>query len=183
MLLLYMPPCQGSTCLSGLTWKGQALFVFWKINFEKLFFKFFYIYLSLEKLVNKKYFPVNRNTFRSTENTFQLKKNLVWFPEKYFPFWLCLFSGKWFPENHFPNILVFVCYKKSWSTENTFESKENLTWFSRKCFPGKFRRKTLSESCEKFRNVIIYWLYQIWSSNFWLLYIIYFEYLFFNFIS
>jgi hypothetical protein len=29
---------------------------------------------------------------------------------------------------------------------------------------------------------IICWLYQIWSSNFWLLYIFYFEYLFFNFI-
>jgi len=66
---------------------------------------------------------------------------------------------------------------------NIFQSKENLTWFSGKCFPEKFGRKTLSGSCEKFRNVIICWFYQIWSSNFWLLYIICFEYLFFNFIS
>jgi hypothetical protein len=58
-----------------------------------------------------------------------------------------------------------------------------LAWFSGKCFPEKFGRKTLSESCEKFKNVIICWLYQIWSSNFWLLYIICFEYLFFNFFS
>jgi hypothetical protein len=39
--------------------------------------------------------------------------------------------------------------------ENTFQSKENLAWFSGKCFPGKFERKTLSGSYEKFRNVII----------------------------
>ena len=95
------------------------------------------------------------NTFRSTENTFQSKKNLVWFPGKCFPFLLCLFSRKWFPGNHFPNFPVFVCHQKSWSTENTFQSKENLAWFSGKCFPEKFGRKTLSESCEKFRNVII----------------------------
>ena len=91
----------------------------------------------------------------STENTFQSKKNLVWFPGKCFPFWLCLFSGKWFPGNHFPNFPVFVCHQKSWSMENTFQSKKNLAWFSGKCFPGKFGRKTLSGSCEKFRNVII----------------------------
>jgi hypothetical protein len=58
-----------------------------------------------------------------------------------------------------------------------------LAWFSGKCFSGKFGRKTLSGSCEKFRNVIICWLYHIWSSKFWLLYIICFKYLFFNFIS
>jgi len=39
--------------------------------------------------------------------------------------------------------------------ENTFLSKKNLVWFSGKCFPEKFRQKTLSESYEKFRNVII----------------------------
>jgi len=40
--------------------------------------------------------------------------------------------------------------------ENTFQSKKNLAWFPGKCFPEKFRRKTLSESCEKFRNVILF---------------------------
>jgi len=75
------------------------------------------VYLPLGKLVNGKHFPVNGkhfpvngNTFRSTKNIFQSKKNLVWFPGKYFPFWLCLFSGKWFPGNHFPNFPVFVCH-------------------------------------------------------------------------
>ena len=67
----------------------------------------------------------------------------------------CLFSRKWFPENHFSNFHVFVCHQESWSTENTFQSKKNLAWFPEKCFPEKFGRKTLSGSCEKFRNVII----------------------------
>jgi hypothetical protein len=40
--------------------------------------------------------------------------------------------------------------------ENIFQSKENLAWFPGKCFPGTFGWKTLSESCEKFRNVILF---------------------------
>ena len=31
-----------------------------------------------------------------------------------------------------------------------------MTWFSGKCFPEKFERKTLFESCEKFRNIILF---------------------------
>ena len=131
------------------------MFVSWKVVSGKPLSKLSCVCLPLRKLVNEKHFPVNGNTFRSTENTFQSKKNLVWFPVKCFSFWLCLFSGKWFPRNHFPNFTMFDCHQKSWSTENTFQSKENLAWFSRKCFPGKFGRKTLSGSCEKFRNIII----------------------------
>jgi hypothetical protein len=41
-----------------------------------------------KKLINKKYFPVN-------EKHFLVKKNLAWFPEKYFPF---ILDGKHFPE-------------------------------------------------------------------------------------
>ena len=52
-----------------------------KIDFWKLFFKFLFICLSLKKLVSKNYFSI--------------KKNLVWFLEKYFPF---IFYGKHFPE-------------------------------------------------------------------------------------
>ena len=40
--------------------------------------------------------------------------------------------------------------------ENTFQSKKNLAWFPRKCFPGKFKPKTLSRSCEKFKNIILF---------------------------
>ena len=78
------------------------------------------------------------------------------FSGKCFPFWLCLFSGKWFPGKHFPNFHVFVCHWESWSTENTLQSKKNLAWFLGKCFPEKFERKTLSGSCKKFRNVILF---------------------------
>jgi len=36
-----------------------------------------------------------KNTFRLTENTFQSKKKLAWFPGKCFPF---ILGGKHFPE-------------------------------------------------------------------------------------
>jgi len=70
----------------------QALIVFWKLVFRKLFFKFFYVCLSLEKLVNGKYFPV----------------------------------------------------------------KGKFSLVSRKIFSFYFERKTLSESCEKFRSAILF---------------------------
>jgi hypothetical protein len=59
------------------------LFISWKVVFDKLFFKFFYIYLSLEKLINKNF------SFSD-----QLKI-LFWFPEKYFTF---ILDGKYFLE-------------------------------------------------------------------------------------
>ena len=59
-------------------------------------------------------------------------------------------------KNDFSNFFMFICHQESWSTKNTFQSKKNLAWFSEKCFPRKFGRKTLSESCEKFRNVILF---------------------------
>jgi len=31
-----------------------------------------------------------------------------------------------------------------------------LAWFPEKYFPGKFGRKTLSGSCEKFKNIILF---------------------------
>jgi hypothetical protein len=40
--------------------------------------------------------------------------------------------------------------------KNTFQSNEKLAWFPGKCFPEKFGRKTLSGSCEKFKNVILF---------------------------
>jgi len=70
-----------STKLSGKT-TFQAMFVSRKVVFGKPLSKLSCVCLPLEKLVNGKHFPVNRNTFRSTENTFQSKKNLVWFPLK-----------------------------------------------------------------------------------------------------
>jgi len=69
-----------------------ALCLFSETSFRKLLFKFFYIYLLLEKLVNEKYFPI---------------------------------KGKFG--------LVF-----------------------RKVFSFNSGQKTFSESCEKFRNVILF---------------------------
>jgi hypothetical protein len=88
-------------------------------NVYFLLSKFSYVCLPLEKLVNGKHFsvngkhfPVNKNTFRSTENTFQSKKNLVWFPEKCFPFWLCLFSENGFRETTFQTFLCLFAIRK-----------------------------------------------------------------------
>jgi hypothetical protein len=50
---------------------------FWKIVFEKLVFKFFYICLLLEKLINKKHFSVN-------EKHFSVKKTWLGFQESVF---------------------------------------------------------------------------------------------------
>jgi hypothetical protein len=46
------------TCRRLLQAVKNAIVVFWNIFFEKLFFKFFYVCLTLEKLINEKHFPV-----------------------------------------------------------------------------------------------------------------------------
>jgi hypothetical protein len=79
-------PCNKAMGPNGLGGRG------WIVIFEKLFFKFFYVYLLLEKVVNKKHFPV----------------------------------------------------------------KEKFGLISMKVFSFYFERKTFSESCEKFRNVILF---------------------------
>jgi len=38
----------------------KTMFIFWNLFFEKLFFKFFYICLSLENLVNEKHFLIKK---------------------------------------------------------------------------------------------------------------------------
>jgi len=46
------------------------MFVFLNLFFRKLFFKFSCVYLTLEKLVNRKYFPVKEKFGRqSLQNT------------------------------------------------------------------------------------------------------------------
>jgi len=79
--------------------------------------------------------------------------------------------------------------------EKHFPIKKNLAWFLGKYFPRKFRRKTLSESCEKFKNIILFDDYikfdsQTFDCYIYIhthththIYIYCFEYLFFNFIS
>ena len=62
--------------------------------------------------------------------------------------------------------------------------KEKFGLVSRKVFSFYFGRKTLSGSCEKFRNVILFVDYiKFGPQTFDCLYILCFEYLFFNFIS
>ena len=60
--------------------------------------------------------------------------------------------------------------------ENTFQSKKNLAWFSRKCFPYIFGRKTLSVSCEKFINVILFADYNKFGPQTFDCYIFFFQF-------
>jgi len=147
------------------------MFVFYKVVFRKLVFKFFCVCLLLEKIVMENTFWSKKNTFWSIKNTFRSKKNLTWFFRKVF-FLLAVFVFRKVVSGKSLSKLLCVCLP----LEKLVNGKHFLV-------KEKFGRKTLSGSCEKFRNVIICWLYQILSSNFWLLYIFYFEYLFFNFIS
>jgi hypothetical protein len=72
--------------------------------------------------------------------------------------------------------------------KNIFQLKTFFIWFSGKCFSFYFRRKTLSESCEKFINIILFAYYikfnpQIFDLYIYIyIYIYCFELFFFNFI-
>jgi len=68
-----------------------------KISFEKLFFKFFCVYLSLKKLVNRKHFPIKEK--------FGLVSRKVFF----FLFWTENISGSF---EKFKNIILFAYYIK-----------------------------------------------------------------------
>jgi len=46
--------------------------------------------------------------------------------------------------------------KKVGQRKTLSSQMKNLTLFPWKCFPENFERKTLSGSCEKFRNVILF---------------------------
>jgi hypothetical protein len=52
--------------------------------------------------------------------------------------------------------------------------EKKFSLFLKKVFSFYYGQKTVSKSCEKnYKCHIIYWLYQIWSLNFWLLYILF----------
>ena len=80
------------------------VFIFWKIIFKKLIFKFFCVCLSLKKLVKKKHFPVNGKHF-----PVKWKFDLV--SRKVFSFYFLqktLFGSC----EKFRNVILFVDYIK-----------------------------------------------------------------------
>jgi len=82
----------------------QKGFFFKKIVFEKLFFKFYCICLLLEKLINRKYFPVNEKYFSVKE-----KFDLVFRKVFSFYFERKTFSGSY---KKFRNVILFADYIK-----------------------------------------------------------------------
>jgi len=81
-----------------------------EFTFRKTIFQTFMCLFAIRKVGQRKTLSDQQKTLSRSRKTLSSQKNLVWFPEKCFPFWLCLFSGKWFPGNHFPNFPVFVCH-------------------------------------------------------------------------
>jgi len=152
------------------------MFVFWKVIFGKSFSKLSCIYLPLEKVVNRKHFPVN-------EKHFPVKEKFDLVSRKVFSLLTVFVFRKVVSEKPLSKLSCVCLPLEKLVNGKHFPVKEKFGLVFRKVFSWKFGRKTLSGSCEKFRNVIICELYQIWSLNFCLLYIFCFEYLFFNFIS
>jgi hypothetical protein len=54
---------------------------------------------------------------------------------------------------------------KNINQRKTLFGQKNLAWFPEKYLPEKFGRKIFSESCEKFRNVILFVDYIKFSSQ------------------
>jgi hypothetical protein len=80
------------------------LFFLKKLIFEKLFFKFLCVYLSLKKFINKKHFPVNEKHFPDKE-----KFGLVFRK-------VCSFYFRWKTLSgnceKFRNVILFADYIK-----------------------------------------------------------------------
>jgi len=128
------------------------MFVFWKVVSGK---PLSCVCLPLENVVNEKHFPVNRKHFSVNGKHFPVKGKFDLVSRKVFSL-LAVFVFRKVVSGKSLSKLSCVCLPlEKVVNRNTFQLKENLAWFSGKCFPGKFGRKTLSGSCEKFRNVII----------------------------
>jgi hypothetical protein len=74
--------------------------------------KLFYVCLPLEKLVNGKHFPVNGNTFRSTETLSSQRKIWFSFQESVFPFGCVCFPESGFRETTFQTFLCLFVIRK-----------------------------------------------------------------------
>jgi hypothetical protein len=88
------------------------MFVSRKVVSGKPLSKLSCICLPLEKLVNRKYFPVNKKHFPVSGKHFPVKEKFGLVSRKVFPFWLCLFSGKWFPGITFQTFLCLFAIRK-----------------------------------------------------------------------
>ena len=107
----------------------KALFVSLKTGFQKTVFKLSCVCLSLEKLVNKKHFPVNGKHFlvngkyisvngKHFPVNFSQKKKLTWFSGKCFPFSCVCFLESGFQEITFQTFLCLFASRKvgQWKT-------------------------------------------------------------------
>jgi hypothetical protein len=88
------------------------MFVSWNLLSGKPFFKLFCVCFPLEKLVNRKHFPVNGNTFQSTETLSSERKIWFSFQESVFPFGRVCFPESGFRETTFQTFLCLFVISK-----------------------------------------------------------------------
>jgi len=83
--------------------------------------------------------PTSSTTWKSTQDSLRL----------------CLFLRNWFFKNYFSNFPMLFAFRKL-VNEKHFPVKEKFGLVFRKVFSFYSGRKTLFESCEKFRNIILF---------------------------
>ena len=125
----------------------KAMFVSRKVVFRKSLFKLSCVCLPLGKLVNG-------NTFRSTENTFRSKKNLVWFPGKCFPFGCVCFPESGFREITFQTFLCLFAIRKV-GQRKTLSSQRKFGLVFRKVFSWKIWAENTFWKLWKIKKIII----------------------------
>jgi len=84
------------------------MFVYWNSFFRKLLFKFFYVCLLLEKLVNRKHFSVNEKRFLINEKYFPIKEKFGLVSRKVF-FLLAVFVFRKLVSGKLLSKLSCVC--------------------------------------------------------------------------
>ena len=124
------------------------MILFREVIFEKLFFKLFYVCLSLEKLVNGKYFLVNGKYFPVKEEF-----SLVF--RKVFSLLIVFVFRKMVSRKSLSKLSCVCLPLEKLVNGKHFPVKEKFGLIFRKVFSWKIWAETLSGSCEKFRNVII----------------------------
>ena len=125
------------------------MFLSWKVVFGKSLSKLSCVYLPLEKLVNGKHFPVKEKFGLVSRKMFSLlavfvfRKVISGKPLSKLSC-VCLPLEKLVNRKHFP------------VNRKHFPVKGKFGLVFRKVFFFYFGRKTLSKSCEKFRNIILF---------------------------
>jgi hypothetical protein len=118
------------------------MFVSWKVVFGKPLSKLSCVYLPLEKVVNKKHFPVKEK--------FDLVFRKMFFLMVVFVFWKVVFQ-----KITFQTFMCLFAIRKVGQQKTLSSQRKIWLGFQESVFLKNLGGKHFSESYEKFRNVII----------------------------